>query len=359
MTESANGDVLTQNGSHSTRKRNSKVAFRDTSVVAEAEEDKRVKNKNGPPYSNGLKRSISHHSLSDYLVALRPWSFPATLTPVALGSMLYYKETNSFNITFVWTLLISCMTALCVHAAGNLVNTYFDYKKGVDSQKSDDRTLVDHLLEPNAVATMGAVFYCLGCVGFILTVVISPATLEDLALVFFGGLSSSFLYTGGLGLKYIALGDILILLTFGPITVLFTYISQGGELSLLPLVYAAPLALITEAILHSNNARDMSTDKQAGIVTLAIVLGEKGSYMLFVFLLFAPYFIFTILSVNYSIMFILPLLTVSVAFNYERDFRNGELQKMPTKIAKLNLIMGLAYVLAVVLTPKANLPGFI
>ena len=46
---------------------------------------------------------------------------------------------------------------------------------------------------------------------------IAPARLEHLALVYFGGLSSSFLYTGGIGFKYIALGDVMIIIIFGPI----------------------------------------------------------------------------------------------------------------------------------------------
>ena len=98
--------------------------------------------------------------------------------------------------------------------------------QGVDSKKRDDRTLVDRLLSPADVVTMGAVSYCTGCFGFLLLAALSTAPLEHLALVYFGGLSASFLYTGGLGLKYIALGDVAIVLTFGPVTVLFAYISQ-------------------------------------------------------------------------------------------------------------------------------------
>jgi len=73
---------------------------------------------------------------------------------------------------------------------------------------------------------MGAVSYCVGCVGLLLLAALSPTSLERLALVYFGGLSASFLYTGGLGLKYIALGDLAIMVTFGPVAVLFAYISQ-------------------------------------------------------------------------------------------------------------------------------------
>ena len=70
---------------------------------------------------------------SKYLIALRPWSFTISLTPVLLGCCLAYKRTGDFDLIVC---LITCVTALCVHSAGNLVNTYYDFCKGVDSKKS-------------------------------------------------------------------------------------------------------------------------------------------------------------------------------------------------------------------------------
>ncbi|XP_064642320.1 ubiA prenyltransferase domain-containing protein 1-like [Lineus longissimus] len=317
---------------------------------------KNQKGINGSPIkdSTPLARLGLASRLRPYVVALRPWSFSASLTPVALGSVLAYKVNGDFSIVI---LLLTCFTALSVHAAGNLVNTFCDYYKGVDSKKSDDRTLVDHLLMPNDVAYLGGVFYAAGCFGFLLTNWLSTTSMEHLALIYFGGLSSSFLYTGGLGLKYIALGDIVILLTFGPITVLFSFLTQGGVLSFLPLLYAVPLALNTEAILHSNNARDMECDKSAGIVTLAILLGRTGSYVLFVVLLFTPYVMFAVLGINFSKWFLLPVLTIFLAFDNEREFRGGKLRFMPHNIAKLNLVMGFLYVFAVFMVDSTRMPG--
>ena len=296
----------------------------------------------------------ARRGLSSYVIALRPWSFTASLIPVALGSCLGYKTTGTCNI---WIFLISCVTALSVHAAGNLVNTYYDYKRGVDHKKSDDRTLVDELLTSNDVVTMSGILYIIGCAGFAAMVMLSSARMEHVALIYFGGLSSSFLYTGGLGLKYIALGDILILLTFGPLTVLFAFICQGGPLSWSPLLYTIPIALNTEAILHSNNARDMESDKAAGIVTLAILLGKSGSYAMFAFLLFTPYFMFIFMTSKLSVWFGLPFLTIFFAFRLERTYRGGDLTYLPKATAKLNLIMGLCYVTACGMAQQ--LPGLL
>ena len=117
------------------------------------------------------------------------------------------------------------------------------------------------------------------------------------------------------------------------------------------LVFAIPVALSTEAILHSNNTRDMETDKKAGAVTLAIILGQQLSYVLYCLLLLAPYMICTVLSVNLSVRFLLPLITLRMAFKLERSFREGKLILLPQQPAKLNLMFGLLYTLSCSVAP--------
>lgn len=164
------------------------------------------------------------------------------------------------------------------------------------------------------------------------------------------------LFPSGIGLKYVALGDIVILITFGPLAVMFAHAVQVGYLSVLPLVYGVPLALNTEAILHSNNTRDMDSDKQAGIVTLAILVGPTLSYVLYNLLLFVPYVLFCILATRYTISLALPLLTLPMAFSLEKQFRSRCYAKIPQKTAKLNLLMGLFYVFGIILAPPGSLP---
>jgi len=64
--------------------------------------------------------------LSPYLIALRPWSFTASLGPVALGTCLAFKSLAVFNL---WIYIATNICALSVHAAGNLVNTYVDFTR--------------------------------------------------------------------------------------------------------------------------------------------------------------------------------------------------------------------------------------
>ena len=149
---------------------------------------------NGCPQQDRPPQRSWRQKCASYVLALRPWSFSASLTPVALGSALAYRSQGVLDPR----LLVGCAIAvLAVHGAGNLVNTYYDFSKGIDHKKSDDRTLVDRILEPQDVVRFGVFLYTLGCVCAACLYCLSPLKLEHLALIYFGGLSGSFLYTGG------------------------------------------------------------------------------------------------------------------------------------------------------------------
>lgn len=155
-----------------------------------------VSHSHGANHASRMARVASdvRQKCAAYVLALRPWSFSASLTPVALGSALSYKLEGSVDLVI---LLVCAVTVLVVHGAGNLVNTYYDFSKGIDHKKSDDRTLVDEILAPQDVVMFGALLYSLGCLCATLLYFLSTLRLEHLALIYFGGLSSSFLYTGG------------------------------------------------------------------------------------------------------------------------------------------------------------------
>ena len=299
---------------------------------------------NGPEKNN--LRSKNKAKFNNYIAALRPWSFSASLIPVMLGTVLCWKEIGKFS--FILSIL-GGLVVIFVHAAGNLVNTYYDFLRGMDNKSSDDKTLVDHILTPEEVVHAGVGSYILGCLSFMVLLFLTEARLEHLALLFFSGLSGSFFYTGSVGLKYYGLGDIVIIFAFGPVSVLFAYTAQCGHFSWYPLLCAVPLVLNTEAILHSNNTRDMDSDKKAGAITLALILGRKLSYLLYFILVFTPYIISFVLAIKFSNSFGLPLLTLSMALRLEKDFRRGNLAKLPRDTAKLNLLYGFLYVLGFLL----------
>ena len=305
--------------------------------------------------------------MSTFLSALRPWTFTASLTPVVLGSVLAYRSHGLFQ----WHLLLLSLGAvLAVNGAGNIVNTYFDsmrkrcrrrdqpaagrqdgcanHRSSEEvhpsiEQPSDDRR--SHADEQTQLVNYAAYLYGFGMACLWLLIWCSPAKSEFLAGMFFGGLSSSFLYTGGVGLKYYILGDLVVMFTFGPLSVVFSYGAQCGDFPVGLLLLALPLALSTETILHCKHLRQMEEDKRAGILSLAVLLGKQGSYFLFTLLLFVPYLIFVIMATQFSFVLALPLLTMPFAFQLERQLRElGPTHYSSITAAKLNLAISSLFI---------------
>lgn len=103
-----------------------------------------------PVKSNEARPVPVFMKLKTYLLALRPWSLSASLVPTLLGSALAYRSSTPHGFNFL-TFILTIFTVVTVHGAGNVVNTYYDYVKGIDNRKSDDRTLVDHILTKDQV----------------------------------------------------------------------------------------------------------------------------------------------------------------------------------------------------------------
>lgn len=286
--------------------------------------------------------------ISACVLALRPWSLHISLEPVALGAALAYRLGSGFSI---WAFLGAAVTALCVHSAGNVVNSYFDYAKGVDSTS---------VLSSDALVRLGAVLYALGLAAFLVQFTLTPDG-RLLALVFFGGMCCSFLYTGGPGFKYIGLGDVLVMVTFGPLSVLYSFLCQAVVFSpsslISVLLYAVPLALNTEAILHANNLRDRVADSRAGIVTMAVAIGPQLSHVMYALLLFVPYIAFAVVAFAYgAVSMLMPLITMPTAFQLERECRFGHHAELDRHTARLNTYFSVFYVLAIAMAQR--LPGF-
>lgn len=69
-----------------------------------------------------------------WIMACRPWSLPASIVPVALAGCLVHRAhgVDLLSLNYVG----AAMMVLCVHAAANLLNTYFDFQNGNDKKEA-------------------------------------------------------------------------------------------------------------------------------------------------------------------------------------------------------------------------------
>jgi len=277
-----------------------------------------------------------------WLLATRPWSFPASIVPILVGGALAHRAGEFAGGLFVLTLV----GGLLFHIGANLFNTYFDYRRGVDSSAhADDRTLVDAILRPRDVILLGVAAFAVG--GAIGGFLVSQAGVAILALGGIGLALGVFYTADPLGYKYKALGDLGIFTAFGPILVLGTYMVQTKELDLLPFLFAVPLGLIIDAILHANNLRDVQADRRSGALTLAQLLGDDASRWVYAALVLAPYAFVAGFGAAVSPWMLLPIVTIPLAWKavQQMRIRKEELRPaialLPQRTAQLSMVFGL------------------
>ena len=244
---------------------------------------------------------MKKHSFKDWLTATRPWSFPASAMPVlATLAYLFWREYTIDWFTGIWALI----NIVLFHAAGNTWSDYYDYKRGVDREDTiGGMSLTSKMFEPKEIITLAII---------LLTI----ATIGGCALIFATGLP--ILYVGLAGmlltvfypwLKYHALGDVDIFLTYSLLPILGTSYVATGAFHCEALWLAIPIGLITVGILHSNNTRDIEHDKRANIKTFAMLVGGKAATVLYTLEIIVP-FLWIISGVIAGAFPVLSLLTL-------------------------------------------------
>lgn len=234
------------------------------------------------------------------MIAVRPWSLPASAMPIIVTlAFLFYKGSDINWLYGVWTLI----GMLLFHMTGNVWSDYFDYRKKVDADDTfGAKTLTTGMFKPEEIKRLaiGLLIVSVACGLGLFAVTGLP-----LLWIGFAGVLCTLLYPA---LKFNALGDLDILLAFAFLPTLGTSYAVTGAIDWSVLWIALPVGLITDGILHSNNTRDVITDKRAGITTMAMGLGNRFSAWLYGFEVIFPFIWVGVCS----IIGIMPLTTLAI-----------------------------------------------
>lgn len=204
-----------------------------------------------------------------WLQASRPRTLPAALAPVVMGGALAVRSGVFAPLPAAAALL----GALLIQVATNFANDYFDGVKGTDTEAR---------LGPQRVVQAGLVAAVTMKRAFIATFALAVLVGAYLAwrggwpIVLIGALSVFFgvLYTGGSRpLGYLGLGDILVLVFFGPIATAGTWYVQALTWDPASIFAGFGPGLLAVALLTVNNLRDVEGDRRAGKRTLAVRFG--------------------------------------------------------------------------------------
>ena len=284
---------------------------------------------------------VKTNSVKAWLLATRPKTLSAAAVPVMIGTAFAWRNTSE---QFNWIPAILCLLfAWIMQIDSNLVNDYFDFKKG-----NDDETR----LGPKRACSEGWITSDAMVWGILITTLLGCMT--GIPLILYGGLEMvmvgiacvvfCFLYTTLF--SYHGLGDILVLLFFGIIPVCCTYYVCMPLHQQIPTgeVIASSIAcgLAIDALLIVNNYRDIDNDRSNGKITLAVRLGESKTRRLYesIGYIAAGIMIIRVFFDSYQTDKLIPTYALYLIYIILHRLSYQEMKRI-NKGAKLNQVLGL------------------
>lgn len=295
--------------------------------------------------------------LEGLVTALRPWSFTATLAPqfvlLAVLRMILRIPLPGYGACLMLVLSI-----MAVQSTANLVNSYRDFEKGIDTKETaGDRTLVDNLVSVGTVKALAAFSLLWWLAYFAWSVVATGGhpTVVGMALL---GTAIAIGYTAGPApLKYLGLGDLSVFVCFGPALMAYSSVVLSGALHYEVIAFTVPVTLYVVATLHANNYRDIEADTRAGARTLAIVLGKEISLWYYYCLLLGAHALVLAAGWWYGCVGVLATLAVlpQSLWLCIRINRKATLRTQDEETAKSIMMFGVALALGIIIMPGLEL----
>jgi 1,4-dihydroxy-2-naphthoate octaprenyltransferase len=221
----------------------------------------------------------------------------AVVVPVLSGSCVAWSE-GFFHWGFF---LLTLLGAVCVQAASNMSNDYFDHLSGADEDNREltpfsggSRVIQDGTLGARQVLIVSTILYLVGAAIGVCLALARGWPVLWLGLI---GVFMAFFHNAPpFRLYYLVpgLGELAVGLGFGPVTVLGAYYVQAQQLNLGALWASIPVGLLIAAVLYINEFPDYQADKSVGKKTLVVALGRERAVWGYIVLLLAAYLVVAI-----------------------------------------------------------------
>jgi 1,4-dihydroxy-2-naphthoate octaprenyltransferase len=221
----------------------------------------------------------------------------------------------------LWRAALALLVALALQIGVNYANDYSDGIRGTDEVRVGPVRLVGSgLAKPKHVLAAAFACFAVACVAGLVLAAVSSWWLLLLGAA---AVAAAWFYTGGSRpYGYRALGELSVFVFFGLAAVAGTAYVQMLSLTWLPWAAAAAIGLLACALLVINNLRDIPTDSETGKRTLAVVLGDHRTRLLYIGCLLVPFCVALALAPARPLS-LLALAALPLAFAPVRHVRDG------------------------------------
>ncbi|MFN5879818.1 MAG: 1,4-dihydroxy-2-naphthoate octaprenyltransferase [Flavobacteriales bacterium] len=214
-----------------------------------------------------------------WIKALRLRTLPLSLSGIVLGSGI-----AKFNGFWDWNIFVFAMIAtILFQIVSNLANDLGDSMKGTDNEHrvGPMRSVQSGLISQKEMSIAVAVTSFLSFIAASALIFFGTKGLPFGMLWFYGGLAVSCIlaaitYTvGKKAYGYNGLGDIMVFLFFGCVSVMGVYPLFAKSIDLLLILPASCIGLLSAAVLNLNNMRDRVNDAKSNKRTLVVLMGPN------------------------------------------------------------------------------------
>ena len=276
---------------------------------------------------------------NEWIQGARPKTLPAAIAPVLVGTALAFPNPNYVNA------LLALIVSLSLQIGVNFANDYSDGIRGNDAERVGPLRLVGSGLA-KASAVRNTAFSC-----FVIAAIagLYLSSRSSLWLILIGALAigAAWGYTGGNNpYGYRALGEVSVFLFFGVVAVLGTYYVQSQKITFLAICASFPIGAFACAILVMNNLRDRAKDLEVGKNTLAVLLGDRATRILYLSLLMSGGLIgaLTAISRPWALLTIIILpLSISLAVKVLKGAGGRDLIPLLQRTALIQLLFAFIY----------------
>ncbi len=248
--------------------------------------------------------------ISRWLIATRSAVLVMTFNSAAIAGLLAARD-GAFD-WLLWGLVT--IGLLFAHATNNLINDITDHVRGVDKDnyfrsQYGPQPLEHGLMTKPQIYTYTVVTGLIAlAAGLALVVMRGEATLSLL------GAGAFFVLFYTWPLKYIGLGEVAVILVWGPLMVGGGYYVITGTISPSVIIASLPVALAATTVLFGKHTDKLEADAAKGIRTMPVLLGETNARYATIGMLTAQYLLVFWLVARGELSWL--LLTVLIAAPY-------------------------------------------
>ena len=235
--------------------------------------------------------------VSRWLIASRAAVLVITLISSGIAGLFAFME-GGLDL-LLWSLVT--LGLLMAHATNNLLNDLTDHFKGADSGDSFRTQYGVQPVEAGLMSARDVLLYAAGTGLVALLTGVCLVYLRGLPVLVLLGAGAFFVLFYTWPLKYVGLGELAVLVVWGPLMIGGGYYTITGEWNADVVLAGLPYALGTTAIIFGKHIDKLEADRKRGIHTLPVLLGEKAAryavlgtmvlqYLLVAYLVLAGFF---------------------------------------------------------------------